>query len=289
MPSFDKPAFLRLLATRRIGRRHVELHERVPTTMTTATELIGSKGAEAADGALILAEEQTAGLGRRGRSWDAETHSSLLFSIVWAVAPDIALAIPRLAQLNLAAPVAVVRACSHVGVPNARIKWPNDVWAGSPPRKLSGVLVDFNGRDAAVLGVGINVLQDMHGNAAATSVGTLLREGPRGAGAASGAPEPPMPPAELRELMLASFCWELELLMGQTMADVIGEHRRHDLLHGRTVRVHHRTREESDPRDFDAMVLGVDQRGMLRVRPLGAEAEKVLSGEEVSISPQGLE
>lgn len=61
---------------------------------------------------------------------------------------------------------------------------------------------------------------------------------------------------------------------------------------GRTIRVHHKTREESDPSDYDAEALGVDGEGYLRVRPLGgpkaAAGEISLSGEEVSITPMGL-
>ena len=40
-----------------------------------------------------------------------------------------------------------------------------------------------------------------------------------------------------------------------------------------------------DPNDFDAETLGVSAEGMLRVRPKGGGPERVLSGEEVSISP----
>ena len=56
------------------------------------------------------------------------------------------------------------------------------------------------------------------------------------------------------------------------------------MLRGKTIRVHHRTREEDDPRDYDAEVLGVDAQGQLRVRAPGGEA--VLSGEEITITPQ---
>lgn len=66
---------------------------------------------------------------------------------------------------------------------------------------------------------------------------------------------------------------------------VLDEYRKHDLLRGRTIRVHHKTREEDDPQDFDADVLGVDADGQLRVRPVGGGPERALSGEEVSITP----
>ena len=53
------------------------------------------------------------------------------------------------------------------------------------------------------------------------------------------------------------------------------------------MRVHHRSREEDDPRDFEARVLRVDPQGLLCVRrPDGTEQQ--LSGEEVSITPRGV-
>ena len=54
---------------------------------------------------------------------------------------------------------------------------------------------------------------------------------------------------------------------------------------GNTIRVHHKTREEDDPNDFDAEAVGVSADGMLRVRPKAGGPERMLSGEEVSISP----
>lgn len=189
---------------------------------------------------------------------------------------------PQLVRLNLAASVAVVRASHDAGIASARIKWPNDVWAGEPtPRKLSGTILNFDGKSAAVLGVGINVLQQMDANATATSLSTLHASLPA---------EAHVPPIS-REAVLATFCSELERLMSSTTEAVLNEYREHDLLRGRTIRVHHKTREQDDPSDFDALVLGIDGQGYLRVRPLNGPkqgGEISLSGEEVSITPKEL-
>jgi len=77
--------------------------------------------------------------------------------------------------------------------------------------------------------------------------------------------------------------------MRMETAQVVAEHRRRDLLRGQTVRVHHRTREEHDPRDYDAVAAGVGEDGALRVRRVGEPAgrEVALAAEEVSISPLG--
>ena len=282
--AFDLRVFNQLLSTELLGRR-IETHARVASTMDLARAALAREGAQKSNGLLVLAEEQTAGVGRRGRSWDSVGASnSLLFSIVLAM-PSGAALFQRMTHLNLAAPVAVARACATAGVGSARIKWPNDVWAGVTPRKLSGMLLNFGGGGAAVLGVGINVLEDMRWNASATSVATLLapQPPPPEADAEACAAAPPLPTPS-REALLATFCNELERLMGASTEDVLAEYREHDLLRGRTVRVHHRTREEDDPRDYDAEVLGVDKDGMLRVK--GPGGESLLSGEEVSITPQ---
>lgn len=266
--------------------------------MTLADERVRSEGAAAVHGSIILAETQTGGIGRRGRSWLSPPTGNLYFSLLWApllataasssTAADPTVLLPHLSQLNLAASVAVVKAAAAAGIPTAQIKWPNDVWASVPspslppssparvPKKMSGTILNFDGKEAAVLGVGINVLQDLAANETATSL-TSLREQIVGPDV--------QPPPVTREDVLASFCNELERLMGLSAAAVLDEYRQHDLLRGRTIRVHHRTREEDDPRDFDAEALGVNADGMLRVRPTGGGPERALSGEEVSISP----
>jgi BirA family biotin operon repressor/biotin-[acetyl-CoA-carboxylase] ligase len=108
----------------------------------------------AAEGAPALtavrAEEQTAGRGRRGRTWSAPHGSSLLVSILLrpSRAPE------ELAALSLVGGIAVCEAVRTTGV-EARLRWPNDVVAG--PRKLAGVLPELVDGPAVLLGVGVNV------------------------------------------------------------------------------------------------------------------------------------
>jgi len=103
----------------------------------------------AADGLVVLTENQTAGRGRRGADWFAAAGESLAFSIVVRPAEPKALW-PRLA---LAAGLAVAEA-AEACAPQVGIKWPNDVWIGR--RKVAGILVEA-GQDFAVVGIGINV------------------------------------------------------------------------------------------------------------------------------------
>jgi len=128
-PAFDSAAFSKLLRTRTIGRR-LAVHDSVPSTMALADDLLRAEGSQS-HGSIVLAESQTAGVGRRGRSWQSMPLGNLYFSLLWApLLPPGGNAMamfPQLVRLNLAAGVAVCRASEGAGIASARIKWPNDV------------------------------------------------------------------------------------------------------------------------------------------------------------------
>ena len=115
------------------------------------------------EGVVVLADEQTAGRGRRGRAWFSPAASGLYVSIV--LAPGRARVDPERATLllTLAAGVALSEAVEAVTALRATIKWPNDLLVGR--RKLAGILAEAvtpdggHGRRelAVVLGYGINV------------------------------------------------------------------------------------------------------------------------------------
>ena len=104
------------------------------------------------EGAVAVAEEQSEGRGRLGRSWHAPAGSSVLFSVVLepAVPP------PRLPELPVVAGRAVADAVRAVANVEPTVKHPNDVLIGG--RKVAGVLAESS--DGRVrLGVGVNVNQ----------------------------------------------------------------------------------------------------------------------------------
>lgn len=114
----------------------------------------------APEGTMVVADEQTAGRGRLGRSWDSAPAAGLWCSTL--VRPT-----QRATLLPLVAAVAAARALRDRGVA-ASVKWPNDLVVdadahdGSPgPRKVGGILAEAQG-DAVVLGIGINLA---HGHA----------------------------------------------------------------------------------------------------------------------------
>lgn len=106
-------------------------------------------------GSCVAAELQTAGRGRRGRTWFAGIGGGLAFSVLWRFEQGAGF----LSGLSLAVGVAVVRALHEAGVEGAMLKWPNDVLYHY--RKLAGILIemqgDISGPCAVVIGIGLNL------------------------------------------------------------------------------------------------------------------------------------
>ena len=130
----------------------LELLETVDSTNAQALRQI-ELGAGA--GYVCSAEQQSAGRGRRGRSWVSPFARNLYVSLVWQYHQGAG----ALEGLSLAVGVGVARALAGCGLPPVQLKWPNDVMAGGA--KLGGVLLEMTG-DAAgacqvVVGVGLNV------------------------------------------------------------------------------------------------------------------------------------
>lgn len=124
-------------------------------------------------GAVLIAEHQTAGRGRQGRSWSATPRAQITMSVGVSVAD---VATPTWGWLSLAAGVAVVDAVSPLiegtGA-EAGLKWPNDVLAGRRDRigKLAGILAEVArpvSGPAIVIGVGLNVTAAPEGVGGAT-------------------------------------------------------------------------------------------------------------------------
>ena len=122
--------------------------EVVAMTGSTNADLLGRGGPE---GQVLVAEEQTAGRGRMGRSWVSQPGASLTFSVLLR---PVFVPAARRGWLPLLAGVAVATAVSAVAAVAATLKWPNDVLIDD--RKLAGILAEQSG-DAVVIGIGINV------------------------------------------------------------------------------------------------------------------------------------
>lgn len=141
------------LTTRWAGRPCVFLEQTDSTNLEA--KRLGAKGA--AHGTLVLAQEQSAGRGRRGRGWESQSGEGIFMTLLlrpqWPPAKTV--------QLSFLCAVAVARAVQETTGLNARIKWPNDVVAGG--RKICGILLEMTANEqeveTVVVGAGINVHQ----------------------------------------------------------------------------------------------------------------------------------
>lgn len=110
---------------------------------------------EGVAGMTCLAEMQSAGRGRRGRTWISPLGGNIYLSQLWRFSGGPA----QLSGLSLAAAIAVVRVIQQYGVKEAGLKWPNDVLVNG--KKLAGILLEINGESGGptnvVVGIGINV------------------------------------------------------------------------------------------------------------------------------------
>jgi BirA family biotin operon repressor/biotin-[acetyl-CoA-carboxylase] ligase len=125
------------------------------STTSTNDEARALAASGAPDGTVVVAEHQTAGRGRLGRTWHSPAGRGLYLSVLLRPeeAPD------RLGRYTLAAAVAVCRACGAAAkTTSVGIKWPNDILAGG--RKLAGILAEVRSGPSAselVIGIGVNV------------------------------------------------------------------------------------------------------------------------------------
>jgi BirA family biotin operon repressor/biotin-[acetyl-CoA-carboxylase] ligase len=124
----------------------IEFHDALESTNDRARELAEDGGS----GVAVVAREQTAGRGRRGRTWDAPEGGAYVSVVLEPEFPPAAFPL-----VTMAAAVATARAVHERGV-EAGIKWPNDVLVGSDDGKIAGILTERVG-DRVVVGVGVNV------------------------------------------------------------------------------------------------------------------------------------
>jgi BirA family biotin operon repressor/biotin-[acetyl-CoA-carboxylase] ligase len=103
----------------------------------------------------VLAEKQESGRGRRGRIWVSPFGKNIYLSMLWSFSGGIG----SLEGLSLVIAIAVERALAELGVRDAKLKWPNDVYLNN--KKLAGILLEvsgeYSGHCQVVIGIGLNI------------------------------------------------------------------------------------------------------------------------------------
>lgn len=167
----------------------------VARTGSTNTDLRAAVAEGAPDRTVLIAEEQTSGAGRRGRTWTSPPGRGVYLSVLLRPA-EVPLA--ALGSLAAVAGLALTDMAAELGV-DAVLKWPNDVLAGPEREKCAGVLAEAASSDeqAVVCGIGVNVLP----------LREPVRPGPGGLPATSLAEQGARTtdPTEVAALLLAAF------------------------------------------------------------------------------------
>ncbi|HUF27522.1 MAG TPA: biotin--[acetyl-CoA-carboxylase] ligase [Gemmatimonadaceae bacterium] len=134
-----------------LGLPRVEVHARLPSTLDRAHEL-GAAGAVA--GTLVIAEMQTAGRGRAGRSWASPAGAGIWLTLVERPGDPDAIQV-----LSLRSGIRAARALDRFAEQPVELKWPNDLLVRG--RKLGGILIEARWRDGrpdwVAIGFGVNV------------------------------------------------------------------------------------------------------------------------------------
>ncbi len=125
---------------------------------STNSELMRRADQGAPSGTVIIADQQTAGRGRRGKTWLSQAGDSLTFSLLWRFSGSAA----RLSGLSLAIGVALARGLEKLGAQGVCLKWPNDVLLRQPEgyAKLAGILIELSSDrrgTQAIIGIGLNL------------------------------------------------------------------------------------------------------------------------------------
>ncbi|KPX73138.1 BirA bifunctional protein [Pseudomonas syringae pv. maculicola] len=240
------------------GEWSVRTYDSIDSTNAEASRLI-ALGAPMP--LLVVAEQQTAGRGRRGRKWVSPFAENLYYSLVLRIDGGMR----QLEGLSLLVGLAVMNVLRDMGVQGAGLKWPNDVLVGR--QKIAGILLELIGDPAdvchVIIGVGVNV--NMRVSTEVDQLWTSVR-------LQTGAPAD-------RNTIAARISAQLEALLAVHRQEGFlafqKEWEQGHLWQGAAVKL------LSGIETVEGVVLGIDSLGALRLEVNGLE--KSFSGGELSL------
>ncbi|MBU1726131.1 MAG: biotin--[acetyl-CoA-carboxylase] ligase [Candidatus Omnitrophica bacterium] len=242
------------LNTQIIGKK-IYYFESIASTMEQAMEL-GLKGAP--EGAIVLAELQTRGKGRLGRSWFSPKHKGIYLSLI--LRPKI---LPSQASvLTLLAAVSVCEAIKNATGLEIQIKWPNDILINN--KKLGGILTELSAEmdrvSFLVIGIGLNVNNEKKSLiSGATSIKEIRKEN------------------SSRVVLLQELLRKIEdnylLFQKKGAHPIIEKWREHGITIGKRVKVY------CQKEHIEGEAVDIDNDGGLLVRKDSGVTEKVMAGD----------
>jgi BirA family biotin operon repressor/biotin-[acetyl-CoA-carboxylase] ligase len=262
LPDILAPSLIRFeLGEIEVGRRIVHYFR----TDSTNSDALALAADGAPHGTVVLAEEQTSGRGRLGRSWYSERSTGIYCSVI--LRPPLApAAAPSLSLMaGLAAQVAV---SSSTGL-RVDIRWPNDLLINA--KKVCGILTEMSAEvdrlHAVVIGLGINVNHTEMPAELSTIATSLCIEGGR-----------PYSRIHLLALLLKELDRHYRLLLERGSAE-IAERWAAVSTYARGKRIRIRTTSG----EYEAITAGLDPTGALRIRRDDGAEESLISAEVVEV------
>jgi len=254
---FQQTELQSVIRTKTVGQNLVFLEE-VDSTNNRAKQLAE---AGAPDGTLVIARQQSAGKGRRGKTWESPAAGGIWMSLLLrpAITPD------RASMLTLVAALAVAEGIENTCGLSALIKWPNDLVLNK--KKICGILTEMSAEidciNHVVIGIGINVnIKELPDELKGVATSLYLETGKT------------FPRSLLTAAILQAWetCYELFL---QTMDLSALLERYHQLLVNRDKEV----RVLAPGGAYDGIARGVTATGELLVEKTDGTMTEVLSGE----------
>ena len=224
---------------------------------STNTELARLASDGAAEGLVVVADEQTAGRGRLQRAWSSPKGAGLYFSMLLRPA----IPVDQWPLITFMAALAVGDALQEAAGVQTDIKWPNDLLSGE--RKICGILaegIDTPGGRAVIIGIGINLTPAAFPEATSVADATGLK---------------PDREAILAALLSALARWYS--LLGEREKIVAAWSSRSSYANGKLVQV--RNGEEV----WQGMTCGVEPDGALRLRTSNGEIKLIRAGDVQSL------
>jgi BirA family biotin operon repressor/biotin-[acetyl-CoA-carboxylase] ligase len=256
----EATAVQKLLVTRTFGR---PLHILGQTASTNGdAKILAQRGAP--EGMVVLAEQQTHGRGRQGRTFASPAGVGIYLSLI--VRP--LLPSTQLPQLTLMAAVAVAETITEVCALPVGLKWPNDVEVAG--KKVAGILTEAvfcpGGSLAVIIGIGINV------NTSLEQLPSSLRQRVSSLALAAGSA---VPRAPLIAQLLAQLEHLYDSFQHTGLALILERWRHYGCIAGRRVRFAAATNVQ------DGTAVGVDDDGALRIQTVNGDVHRVIAGEVV--------
>jgi BirA family biotin operon repressor/biotin-[acetyl-CoA-carboxylase] ligase len=248
------------LKTRFIGKE-IRYYSSIPTTTGIGKELCNAKDAGHLHGTVIVAEEQTGGIGRLGRAW-CSPEGGIWITII--LKPDIPM--DHLFMITMAGSIAVARSLRKEYELGALIKWPNDIYIGD--KKVSGLLLELAAEADVIhyclLGIGIDANMDPADlpPTLRSSITTLKME---------------LGYEVDRTALLARLLKEFEqrytLLESEEYEAIIREWK------SLSITLDHRIHVKTLRKSFDGEAIDIDEHGALIVRKDNGKIEHVFAGD----------